>query len=172
MIIKFRIISTEIDGFVRDIEISSDMSFYDLHLAIQAACDYDEGIMAAFYTSGKEWNRGQEIVLQIMDEEEQKNALLMKNISISEYIKSKGDRLLYLYDFFSVRYLFIEVVNLREKTQSDEYIEYPVCTLSEGKPPQQILVDDITDICYEDDVREEFDDFEDMGFDNIDDYNL
>ena len=172
MIVKFRIISGETDDFVRDIEIPSDSSFLDLHLSIQAACDFDDSMMASFYLSDADWDKGQEIVLQIIDETEQKEALLMDDLQIKQIIKAKGNRLIYMFDFFSIRFFFIEVVNIREKLPSDEKLEFPICTLCEGTPPRQILIDDLSDLDFEDDIREEFNDFEDMGFENIDDYDL
>jgi hypothetical protein len=172
MIIKFRIISGETEDFVRDIEIPSDSSFLDLHLSIQAACDFDDSMMASFYLSDANWDKGQEIVLQIIDETEQKNTLLMDDVEINQIIKAKGNRLIYMYDFFSIRFFFIEVVNIRKKLPSDEDLEFPICTLCKGISPRQILIDDLSDLNFEDDIREEFNDFEDMGFENIDDYDL
>ena len=46
-------ISGENDEFVRDIELFSDSTFLDLHLAIQASCDFDPNLITTFYHSNK-----------------------------------------------------------------------------------------------------------------------
>lgn len=177
MIIKFRLISPENDNFVRDIEIYDDNSFLDLHEAIQASCDYDPSIMTAFYVSNDHWDKNEEIVLQIMDEEEQKNSLLMEDTPISRFFDAKRQKLVYIYDFFSVRLFLIEVVNVREPGDKDNDLSFPICTLMQGIAPQQIKVDDISDMGYDGDIIDEFDDLDidDIdydNFDNIDKYDL
>ncbi|HOE04204.1 MAG TPA: hypothetical protein PLZ52_03220 [Bacteroidales bacterium] len=177
MIIKFRLISPEEENFVRDIEISGDDSFLDLHEAIQAACDYDPSMLTAFYVSNNHWDKGQEIVLQIMDEDEQKDSLLMDETIISSFYSKKGEKLIYIYDFFSVRHFLLEVVNVRQADAADANLSYPICTLCSGIAPQQIKVDEISAAGYSDDLSDEFDeldldeeDFE--NFDSIDNYDL
>lgn len=172
MIIKYRIVSGESDDFVRDIEIYSDNNFYDLHLAIQASCNYDPSLITTFFLSNNSWDKVQEIILEKMDEESQSDLLLMKDTPLDIFKPEIGQRYIYIYDFFSVRSFFIEIVNIRESTKEDLKLEFPISTLSKGIPPHQIFVDDIDDSDMNDDfedVNEEFGDFE---FDNIDDLDI
>ena len=46
MVYKFRIISDEVDDFLREIKIDSDASFYDLHEAILKCTNYKNDQMA------------------------------------------------------------------------------------------------------------------------------
>ncbi|NLA24960.1 MAG: plasmid pRiA4b ORF-3 family protein [Bacteroidales bacterium] len=181
MIIKFRIISPENEDFVRDIEIFDDSSFLELHEAIQAACDYDSSIMSAFYTSNQDWEREQEIVLQIIDEDEQQDSLLMDETLVNEFFNKKGQRLIYIYDFFSIRLFLIEVVNIRKAEKEDADLDFPICTLYKSHPPQQIKLDDISPEAFSDNFDDEFgndfdeyglDDDDFYGFENIDDYDF
>ncbi|HQP05220.1 MAG TPA: hypothetical protein PLP11_11530, partial [Bacteroidales bacterium] len=96
MILKFRIISPEKENFARDIEIFDDSSFLELHEAIQLSCDYDPSIMTSFYVSNERWEKKEEIVMQIMDEEEQKESLLMDSTPLNRFFNHKGQRLIYI----------------------------------------------------------------------------
>lgn len=171
MIIKYRIISGENDEFVRDIELFSDSTFLDLHLAIQASCDFDPNLITTFYHSNKSWDKLEEIALDRIDTESQADVLLMEETKLEHFDLSLEQRFIYIFDFFSVRSFFIEIVNLREQTKDDIHLEFPICTLSHGKAPRQVFIDDITD-----DDMEDFDSFseedDDFGLENIDDYDL
>ncbi|MDD2636603.1 MAG: hypothetical protein PHW82_14010 [Bacteroidales bacterium] len=173
MIIKYRLISAESDDFVRDIEIYSNNSFEDLHNAIQVSCDYDSSLMSSFYLSNTNWDKLQEIVQEIIDKEFQTEVMLMQDTKLSDLSPKKAQRYIYLFDFFSERAFFIEIVNIREQTPEDKKLEFPVCTLSQGKAPKQIFIDDEIPNDFEDEGSEEFfDNPEDFGFENIDDYDL
>jgi hypothetical protein len=172
MIIKYRIVSGENDEFVRDIEIYSDNTFYDLHLAIQAACDYDPSLITTFFLSNDLWDKVQEIILEKIDEESQSNLFLMKETKLNSFLPEVGQRYIYIFDFFSVRSFFIEIVNIREKTREDLKLEFPICTLSKSQAPSQVFVDDISDTDFMDEINDEFDDFEFDEFENIDEFDL
>ncbi|HOZ31175.1 MAG TPA: hypothetical protein PLL66_09675 [Bacteroidales bacterium] len=175
MIIKYRIISGEDENFVRDIEIFSDTTFEDLHLAIQSSCDYDSSLLTTFYLSNKSWDKLDEIVQELIDAESQEDVRLMRETKLDYFQPTVGQRYIYIFDFFSVRAFFIEIVNIREKTKDDENLEFPICTLCHGKPPQQVFIDDIN----EDELKNsdnfdifEDDELDDLGFENIDDYDF
>jgi hypothetical protein len=173
MIIKYRLISGENDDFVRDIEIHDDSTFIDLHLAIQSACDYDSSLLSTFYLSDKDWNKLDEIVLDRIDIESQADALLMEETLLDHFNPQPGQRYIYIFDFFSVRAFFIEIVNLRKSGKDDVHLEFPICTLSHGKAPKQIFIDDIDDNDLDDfDKFEEDIDDDDISFDNIENYDI
>ena len=48
MVYKFRIISDEVDDFLREIKIDSDASFYDLHEAILKCTNYKNDQMERY----------------------------------------------------------------------------------------------------------------------------
>ena len=62
--IRLRVlIDTEGDTNVfRDIDMLSNATFEDLHLAIQNAFNFDNSQMASFYESDDTWERGDEIM--------------------------------------------------------------------------------------------------------------
>jgi hypothetical protein len=177
-IYKFRVLSSENKEFVRDIIIPAETLFYDLHMGIQAACAYDFSQMTSFYTSNKDWEKGQEISMIDIDEQsntDDEKPLYMKDVSLNELLSTKGSRLLYLFDFFSVRMMFIELVDLWEMSPEEAKQNYPQCSYSQGSAPEMIIIDDI-----DDDFTDDFSEFEDPdiyddfseGFENIDEFDI
>ena len=47
MVYRFTIVSDEVDGFMREIQIDSDATFYDLHLALAQNVGYSTKEMAS-----------------------------------------------------------------------------------------------------------------------------
>ncbi len=178
MIIKYRLISGENEEFVRDIEIHEENSFLDLSLAIQDACKFDPSLLSTFYLSNKSWDKLDEIVQDRIDAESQSDALLMEETRLNHFEPKIGQRYIYIFDFFSIRAFFIEIVNIRKVEKTDHLLEFPICTLSKGKAPEQIFIDDIDedfeeDDFYDDDYDDGYDDgYDNIGFDNIDDYDF
>ncbi len=175
MIIKYRITSREKEDFVRDIEILSDNNFFDLHKAIQVACNYDSSMLSTFYLCNNNWDKLHEIAETIIDEETQEETLIMKDTKLTFFEPFKGQRFIYIFDFFSVRSFFVEIVNIRKKKKDDANLEFPICTVSKGKAPKQIFIDDSIEGILNDDNKEPedlFDDTDSFDFDNIDDYNI
>lgn len=140
MIYKFRLLSSEEDDFVRDFEVSADQTFYDLHSAIQKNCHYDTSQIASFFLCNNDWEKENEITLFELSEEPSKSTLLMDKSILSRHITGLRQRLLYIFDIFNERAFFIEVVDIRDKDPSQSY---PICTLAEGSPPVQILLDEV-----------------------------
>ncbi len=174
----FRILSAEDTDFVRDIKITEEHSFYDLHMAIQAACDYDFTQMTSFFLSDEDWDKGEEISMMKMDEDDsiEDSPYYMKDVLLKDLIKKDNQRLLYLFDFFSVRMMFVELLNTVEIKESNKKQSYPLCSLSEGIAPEMIIIDDnfdMNDMDLDDEFEDElFDDDFDGNFENIDDFDL
>jgi hypothetical protein len=140
MIFKFRLLSSEHDDFLRDFEVRSDQTFYDLHLAIQKNCKYDTSQIASFFLCNDDWEKENEITLFELSEEPNKGSLLMDKSIFSKHITGLKQKLLYVFDIFNERAFFIEVVDIRDEDPSKSY---PICTHTQGHPPVQIVMDDI-----------------------------
>lgn len=137
MIFKFRLISKEVKGFVRDIEILSGQSFYDFHIVLTQDFHYDNTQLASFIISNEKWGKIQKIVLFDFSEGSAKDIRLMDKCKISERIKNKADSLLYIFDSFNERAMFIELIEIR---QEDKIHSYPRISHSENSPPPQLLI--------------------------------
>lgn len=140
MIYKFRLLSDEQDDFIRDFEVRSDQTFYDFHNAIQNNCDYDTSQIASFFLCNNEWEKQKEITLFELSEESFNGSVVMDRSKFSDYITGLRQKLLYVFDFFNERAFFIEVVGIRDEVASKSY---PICTLTQGLPPVQILLDEV-----------------------------
>ena len=138
MIFKFRLLSGEKDDFVRDFEISSSQTFYDLHMAIQKNCRYDSSQIASFFLCNSNWEKETEITLFEIPEEHGKTTLSMENSILADYVTELRQKLVYIFDIFNERAFFIELVRMKDDDTSKSY---PRCTISEGSPPVQIIMD-------------------------------
>ena len=139
MIYKFRLISNEVKGFVRDIEIGSDQYFYDLHSILSNDFHYDSSQLASFFISNANWEKIQEITLFDFSEGKSKNVNMMDKSLLKNFISNKGDRLLYIFDYFNKRHMFLELMELIPK---DKNVKYPRIIHSKLSPPPQMLVID------------------------------
>lgn len=127
------------EPFYRDFEIKSTQTFYDLHQAIQNELKFDKNQMASFFLSNNKWERGLEVNLFDMAEDSHTPVIIMDNTQLCELLSKDNKYLLYVFDFFSDRAFFIELVDIYfpEKKKT-----YPLCTAGKGNPPQQIIIDD------------------------------
>jgi hypothetical protein len=166
MIYTFRILSHEEEDFVRDIEIRSDQTFFNFHNAIQNELKWDKSQMASFIITNDQWEKEKEIGLFDMSEDGSSDIPVMDKAVLQNFIQKERQKILYIHDFFSERALFIETVNISEENKGNNY---PRCTRSEGRIPQQILIEDnnIDEIPYGVFEEEDFDD--DISLESIDD---
>jgi hypothetical protein len=186
MIYRFKITSSEVEGFEREIEIEHEQTWLDLHNAIQESVGYDSSQMASFYQIGADGQRGLEIALFEMntEDDDNMNVVAMDVAMIREFASKEMANLVYVFDFFSDRYFTVELI---EKGIVKSTADYPMCTISEGEAPQQIMMDaenfgDVDLGLFEskpekektaDDYLADFDDeFKDgPEFENLDDYD-
>ncbi len=170
MIYKFRLISNEQEGFFCDIEIKSSQTFFDFHYAIQDVFGYDKSQLASFFITNEKWEKQQEITLLDMSHDESsEDVIVMDKAVLYDFIFEEKQKMIYVFDFFSERAFFIELVEISEKEKD---VSYPVCTNLTGDIPQQIKIsdrrmDDIFEDEYEDetgkdDIFESPDDYEEF----------
>ncbi|MDI3527580.1 MAG: hypothetical protein PWR03_1763 [Tenuifilum sp.] len=168
MIYKFRVLSDEDELFLRDFEVDSESTFLTLHKAIQENLGFDPSQLVSFFLADEHWNKGMELTLIDMQNDTGLAAIPMDKVKIKELITKRKERLLYTYDIFADRNLFIELIDIAE---AKEGIEYPLCTASLGEAPIQVADDIILDFDAENDEKNEidelFDEFNDEDFGNL-----
>lgn len=160
---KIRVILDVEDDVFRDIVVDENLCLEDLHYTIAKSFGFNGQEMASFYRTDDQWEQGEEIPL--FDMSEDGSALSMHNCSITSILKKKGDKLIYVYDFFSMWTFFIELKEvLKEKD-----LELPKVVLSFGNVPEEapekeFKAEDDTDFFYDDenddDIFEDLDDFD------------
>lgn len=158
MIYKFRLISPEVDGFYMDIDIDENQSFLDFHNIIQDAAKYDRSQMASFFLSNEKWEKVHEITLLDMTDENVAKITLMEEAVMNDFIVEKRQKLLYVFDFFSERAFFIELLDI---VRPNGIINYPICSAIKGMPPMQIIINDEELHAYLQNIDDDDDDFND-----------
>lgn len=136
-------VSDEEPDFMREISISSEAKFLELHEAILDSVNYDGGAITSFFICNDDWEKEQEITLIEMDTDSDVDSYVMNDTTISDLVTDEHQKLLYVFDFLSDRAFFIE---LKEMLPGQD-IDAAECTASLGDAPIQYkLEDDIEDI--------------------------
>lgn len=134
MIYKFRLVSDEVDDFVREIQIDPDATFYDFHVAILKSANYKDDDMTSFFICDENWEREKEVTLERMDDSfDEEEAYVMKETRLSDLIEEKKQKLTYVFDSLTERSFFIELADIITHKE----IKGAKCTRSEGDAPQQ-----------------------------------
>ena len=134
MIYKFRIISDEVDNFIREISIDADATFLDLQNAILDACSYTKDQMTSFFICDEDWEKKEEITLIEMGSSAEYDNYVMDSTRLSELIEEEHQKLLFVFDPMTDRCFFMELHDIEYRKDLDA----AVCTRSEGNPPQQL----------------------------------
>jgi hypothetical protein len=170
---RFTAFSKESEDFEMQIVAHENILFSEMHQAIQVALEYDPLQMASFFLSNDDWDKEQEIALISMDEKSE--ILLMDETKLGDKIDQEGQKIIYLYDFFSERSFYIHVDAIDESNTKDFSINV------KGEIPIQINIDsegidslmndigakDMASQDYEDDFGSEFGGSD--SYENIDD---
>lgn len=155
-------ISGEDKAFLRDYEVDSSQTFLHFHKLIQDNLDYDSKQLASFFLADENWNKGLELTLFDMENEGGPAAIPMGSVKISDIIKGRKERLLYVYDIFTDNSFFIELMDLYKPAKD---IQYPMCSASVGDPPIQSSIDN--SVFSEEDEEFMDDSYKEMGDDEF-----
>jgi len=169
MVYKFNIrCKKEESNFLRTIEISENDNFHSFYKIIHKCAEYDESEMTSFFISNDEWERFEEITLIDMGVKSD-SIFVMEDVVLNKFIKKVGDKLVYLFDFFSERFFKIELIDIIDKELKPNH---PACVTVKGDSPKQIMINDKLDTKIEINNNLDFDDDnkdDDIEFENIDD---
>jgi Plasmid pRiA4b ORF-3-like protein len=133
MVYKFRILSDEMDNFSREIAISSEASFLDLHNIILESVGYSKDQMTSFFLCNDEWEKETEVTLIEMDSSPEVDSWIMESTKLSELIDDEGQKLLYVFDYLTERSFFMEVFQF----VPGKDLAKAKCILIEGEAPKQ-----------------------------------
>ncbi|MBR1838075.1 MAG: hypothetical protein IJ786_00780 [Bacteroidaceae bacterium] len=110
MVLKIKMVSDEVDGFLREFEIDSEATFLDLCKVILESCGYPDDQMTSFYLCNDEWERGEQITREDMGTTTADTDLfVMGDTRLSEFLEDKGQKLEFVFDPFSERSFFLNV---------------------------------------------------------------
>ena len=136
MVYKFRIISDEVDDFLREIQIDSEASFYDLHEAILKSTGYKDDQMTSFFICDDDWEKETEITLEDMGSgSSEEDTYIMRETPLSELLEDEKQKMIYVFDPLAERVFFIELSEIITGKDLDK----AVCTRKNGEAPQQTI---------------------------------
>lgn len=135
MIYRFTIISDEVDGFMREIQIDADAKFIELHQLILEACGYSDNQLTFFTICENGWEKGQEITLEEMDTDADEDSFIMADTELSEFLEDEKQHLLYTFDPLADRVFFIELSEIK----TGQSLASGKVTRSLGDAPSQTL---------------------------------
>ena len=183
MIYKFVVLSNEDESFVREFEFLDTHTLLDFHNMLQDELEFDKSQMASFYMATDNWEKEEEFTLFDMGT----GSSTMDSAVLEDVIFRKNQKLLYMFDFFNERGLFIEYTG---EAEEDGRKDLPACTNSKGVPPKQVvfggrsahkLYNNVVVSDEDEDEYEEVDEIDDLflnddedslsDFDNIDSIN-
>ncbi|MGL4518366.1 MAG: IS1096 element passenger TnpR family protein [Phocaeicola sp.] len=135
MIYRFTIISDEVDDFIREIQIDSEASFFDLHEAILKAAAYNNEQITSFFTCDEDWEKEVEVTLEDMGSSSDEDNYVMKETSLSTLLEDEKQKLLYVFDPLAERVFFIELSEIITGKSLDKAL----CTRKAGDAPAQTV---------------------------------
>lgn len=155
MVYKFVVLSDEDESFVREFEILDTHTLIEFHNLIQDELDFDKSQMASFFMATDEWEKEEEFTLFDMGT----GSSTMEVAVLEDIIFRKNQKLLYIFDFFNERALFVEYTGELKEIDGREY---PSCTNSKGIPPKQVIFSGSSRKLYNNIVVSEDDEDEDV----------
>ena len=159
MVYKFLLLSDEADNFSREIEISSDATFFQFHETILESVGYNKDQITSFFVCGDNWEKREEITLIEMDSSSEYDNFVMEDTHLDEFVEDEGQRLLYVFDNLTERSFFIEL----KAVIPGKSLSAGICTLCKGKAPVQTM--DIDDFAANQKVNFDTDFYGDEEFD-------
>lgn len=132
MVYKFVVLSDEDESFMREFEFLDSHTLLDFHNMIQEELEFDKSQMASFYMATDNWEKEEEFTLFDMGT----GSSTMEEAILDDIIFRKNQKLLYVFDFFNDRGLYVEYTGEAKELSGREY---PLCTNSKGVPPKQVV---------------------------------
>jgi hypothetical protein len=130
MAYRLRIVLDVEEDVFRDILVDRTTNLEDLHFIVAKSFGFKGKEMASFYRCDENWNQGEEIPLFNMSEDGSSNA--MKDYAIKDLLQKEHDKLIYVYDFFSMWTFFVELTHISDK----KGLELPTTILAFGNTPE------------------------------------
>ncbi|AOW19246.1 IS1096 element passenger TnpR family protein [Urechidicola croceus] len=169
MTYKIRAILDVENDVIRDILIDKSNNLETLHKVIANAFGFNGQEMASFYRTDNDWNQGEEIPL--FDMSDAGESISMSTCIIEDTLKNDGDKLIYVYDFFSMWTFYVELTEV--KSLPEDNLNLPKVVFAFGDAPETAPEKEFTSDNFNDDLDFDNDDFNEFGgFENIDDYDF
>ncbi len=135
LVYRFTIISDEEEGFLREIKIDSEATFFDFHTALLKSVGYKDDQMTSFFICSDDWEKEQEVTLEDMGTSSDEDCYLMRETPLSELVEDEKQRLLYVFDPLADRVFFIELSEII----TGKTLKAATCSRKIGNAPKQTI---------------------------------
>ena len=130
---KFRVLVDTTDDVFRDIEILSSQTLQDLYDSILSAFEFSGGVLASFYLSNEEWEKGKEFTLLDMSENGN-NKNTMSKVVLNDVVEEENQKLLLVHDFMRMWCFYVELLEEKPETKN---VTYPKIVMKFGNSPDE-----------------------------------
>ncbi len=152
--LKFRILldTANDDEIFRDVLIDESNSFESFYKIILQSFNFSGQEMASFYVSNDQWDKGHEISLMDLsnDEDTQINCSTMNNTIIKDFINQKDQKFIFIYDFLNMWIFLIELIG-----KEDGDLSSPKLILEVGNSPNENENKNLNTLIFENQFPEE-----------------
>ena len=165
MVYKIRVILNCEEDVIRDIAIKKTVSLEDLHNAITNAFGFRGNEMASFYRADDEWSQGEEFPLFDMNEG-LNDIIQMKDITIDKALENKHDKLIYVYDFFTMWSFYVELIesNIDQSDFDLPSMIFSLGSIPKSKPDIKFESEDLSMDDFDDGKDDDMDEFDFDGY--------
>jgi hypothetical protein len=161
-IYRFKISFEDFDEVVREIDIKSNQTFEDLHLAIHKSTGYSPEKSSSFYVSTDHWIKGDEIAYMPTDRKVERGVVLMEKSKLSSFIEDPHQKFYYIYNFERPFDFHVELVKII--LDADPNVQYPSLFKKVGEAPKIIDKNNGTVAVSSNPVSTEFDFLNELNF--------
>ena len=107
MLFRIKLISDEVENFLREYLIEDDATFLDLNRVILASCGYPDDQITSFYLCDEEWERKKQVTREDMSLDRgssyEEDIFVMETTRLNELIEEEDQKLEYVFDPFAER---------------------------------------------------------------------
>lgn len=132
-VFKFRVLVDSTDDVFRDIEILASQTLQDLYDTVLTAFEFNGGVMAAFYASNDEWERGQEYNLLDMSDKGN-DKFIMAKVILNDIVEEENQKLILVHDFMRMWCFYVELL---EEKPAVKGTDYPKVVMKFGESPDE-----------------------------------
>ncbi len=167
---KFRVLldSKREEEVFRDILISKDVHFEAFYKIILEGFNLTGDVMASFYLSDDDWDKGQEISLMDLsmndNEQDPNTPMIMQNTPIHSIMDQGVTKLILIYDFMSMLIFLVELIGEEDMDTKEAQV-----VLSIGESPDEKDRKMNDEFQFESDMEETDMDEDEYGFNEFSD---
>lgn len=133
-IYRFKVTFEDYDDISREIDVKSNQTFEELHLAIHHATGYNPDYSSSFYISNDQWTKGEEIAYKPNERKTNRGVALMENSKLSNFIDDPHQKFYYTFNFDRPFDFHVELMKILNEAPG---VTYPSVFKSVGEAPKQ-----------------------------------